>query len=142
MKWLYSLDLSFCSRVTSEAIVNLLEFRRDTLTELRLQNCSHMDITGDPRGGHDSNGSFARDGLAGRALLNALRSGGSHGQLSVIDLRQCGGHRNVNEGYPCGDPFVQGMWALRFKQTVPGFFQRPTRPNHQMYNDLMANLQQ
>lgn len=142
MKWLYSLDLSFCSRVTSDAIVNLLEFRRDTLTELRLQNCSHMDITGDPRGGHDSNGSFARDGLAGRALLNALRSGGSHGQLSVIDLRQCGGHRNVNEGYPCGDPFVQGMWALRFKQTVPGFFQRPTRPNHQMYNDLMANLQQ
>jgi hypothetical protein len=140
MKWLYSLDLSFCSLVTSEAIVNLVELRHDTLTELRLQNCSHLDITTDPRRGH-ANSSVYRDGLAGRAILNSLRSAGIHGQLSVIDLRQCGGHQNVNEGYPCDNLFVQGMLALRFKQTVPGFFQRPTRPNNQMYNDLMANLQ-
>jgi hypothetical protein len=140
MPRLYSLDLSFCSRVTSVAILNLLALRQDTLTELRLQNCSHLDITRDLRHHSEFRGNFSGDGQAGRAILNALRSSGSFSQLSMLDLRNCGGHDQGDQGYPGDDPFVQELAVLRFKQLVPGCFQRATRPNYQMHQNLVDHL--
>lgn len=44
MQNIYSLDLSFCTRISISSIFNLLEIRSDTLSELRLQNCHQLSI--------------------------------------------------------------------------------------------------
>ncbi len=142
MRRLYSLDLSFCSRITSAAIVNLMELRKDTLTELRLQNCPLLDTSSQVSHYSDPNGDLSSHSQAGRAMFNALRSVGSLSHLSILDLRNCGRHRNDNEGFPCDNAFAQGMLTLRFKQVVPDFYRRPTRPDQALYQDLLENCQQ
>ena len=134
---LYSLDLSFCSRVTSASILELLEIRRDTLVELRLQNCSHLDITQDLRHHVEFRGNFSGEGQVGRRILGSLRSSGNGSTLSMLDLRHCGGHHEPSVGYPSEDAFVQGMTSLRFKQVIPGVFQRPTRANAHIMKNLI-----
>jgi hypothetical protein len=126
MQRLHSLDLSFCSRITSAAILDLLVIRQDSLAELRLQSCSHLDITRDLRHHNEFRGNFTGDGSTGRSILNTLRQKGVQSHLSMLDLRNCGGYEG-GQGYPNEDAFVQGMAALRFKQLIPGFFQRQTR---------------
>lgn len=131
---LYSLDLSFCSRVTPASILELLEIRQDTLVELRLQNCSHLDITRDLRHHIEFTGNFSGVGQAGRRILSSLRSCGNGSKLSMLDLRHCGGYDESSGGYPNEDAFVQGVASLRFKQVIPGVFQRPTRAVAHMKN--------
>mmetsp|Transcript_32850 Transcript_32850/g.75631 ORF Transcript_32850/g.75631 Transcript_32850/m.75631 type:complete len:174 (-) Transcript_32850:1808-2329(-) len=115
---IYSLDLSFCTRITAAAILNMFELRQDSLTELRLQNCSQLDITPDRRR-LDFPGILG-DGQAGRTILNALRS--TDTMLSTLDLRSCGGQPSPSIGYRDEDVFVEGMHTLGFRQTLPGFF--------------------
>jgi len=131
MRFLYSLDISFCSRITSSSIVNLLEMRQGSLTELRLQNCRHLDITRDTI----RSGSVLGSGQAGQNIVNALRSSRRPSELTMLDVRNCGGYQR--NGYPGDDPFVQGMVALRFKQVIPGFFQRPSKPNSEIIKNLI-----
>lgn len=125
MQHLFSLDLSFCSRISSRAILNLLEVRQDTLAELRLHSCSHLDVTRDLRHHTEFRGNFSGDGRTGSSILNVLRSNGFRSHLNILDLRNCGGHE-AGKGYPNDDAFVQGMAELKFQQSIPGFFQRPT----------------
>jgi hypothetical protein len=143
MSFLFSLDLSFCSRITSAAIMNLLSIRQDVLHELRLQNCSHLDFS------NEDNISFIdtilspddnRDGNAGRDLIHALRSIGYNSHLSLLDLRSCGGCDNVSNGYHHDDPFVLEMKTLHFHQVIPGFFQRDAKPDSTLYNNLVTHL--
>lgn len=142
MRRLYSLDLSFCSRISAAAIVELLELRHDTLTELRLQNCSQLDISNDPSYHSESNSESQSHGNAGRAILHALHSVGSLSHLSMLDLRNCGKQRSVNDADPCDELFVQGMLMLRFENVVPGFFRRPIRPDQMLYQELLDNSEQ
>jgi hypothetical protein len=130
---LYSLDLSFCTRVTVDALFNLLEVRGKTLAELRIQSCRKLDIARDPNG-------LGGDGSAGRLLLNALRSPGNECCLSVLDLRNCGGQGDLNKGYLDNDPFVQGMVILQFEQKTPGFFARPARWNSEVEHQLVEQF--
>lgn len=130
MRDLYSLDLSFCTRVTASALFNLLEVRGNTLAELRLQSCRKLDITQDTIG-------LGGDGNAGRMILNALLSHGREGCVSVMDLRHCGGHPSASEGYPASEPFVRGMIGLGFEQKVPGYFERPARWNPKVERHLV-----
>ena len=147
---LYSLDLSFCSKVTSQSICNLLELRHETLAELRLQECRQLKIVRDP---DDDNGmppqrnrNQNRGGEDGMAILRSLRSptgilGTAPSNLSMIDLRCCGGHEHIHKIYPESDPFVRGMVALQFRQKTPGFFARPARWNDRMQARLLAQLE-
>jgi hypothetical protein len=129
---LYSLDLSFCTRVTAASIFNLLEIRHDCLSELRLKSCTQLEMARDPYGpqqpqqGGGANTTPTTGGSAGRLILNAVRSHPDH-CLCVLDVRECGGQPNVANAYPENDPFVTGMKNLQFEQQVPGFFSRPAR---------------
>jgi hypothetical protein len=133
MKDLYSLELSFCTRVTAVALCNLLEIRGKTIAELRIQSCRKLDIARDPRG-------LGGDGSAGRMILYALRFPGSESCLSVLDLRHCGGQPDPNQGYSNNDPFVQGMNGLQFEQKAPGYFARPARWNSEVERHLVEQF--
>jgi len=138
MQDLYSLDLSFCTRISNASILNLLEIRSGTLSELRIRNCTQLDIsmTDQSTNGRDGNGS------AGRVILGVLQSNPSENCLCILDVRACGGYANAVESYAEDDPFVQGMKSLHFEQAVPGFFSRPARWNDKVLQRLTRSLPQ
>jgi hypothetical protein len=121
MQDLYSLDLSFCSRISSASILNLLEIRSSTLSELRISNCSQLRISMSDQ----SNTGTGGNANTGRIILNLLQY--SNDALSILDVSRCGGLSNADERYSDDDPFVQGMESLQFKQVAPGFFSRPAQ---------------
>jgi hypothetical protein len=140
MQDLYSLDLSFCTRVTISSIFTLLEIRGNTLAELRLNSCRKLEIARDPHSPPVQRGQY-NGGQAGRQILNALRSHGCSCCLSVLDVRHCGGQSVLNnKGYPPNDPFVQGMANLEFEQKLPGFFARPARWNPEVKRRLIGQI--
>jgi hypothetical protein len=134
---LYTLDLSFCTRVTAASIFHLLEIRHDCLSELRLKSCSKLEIARDPQGppattrggGANNHNNHIAGGSAGRLIVNGIRRyhGACDHCLCVLDVRECGGQPSVTEPYLDNDPFVTGMKNLQFEQRVPGFFSRPAR---------------
>jgi len=130
---LHSLDLSFCSKVTTTGIYRLLEELRNTLIELRLRSCKGLQIGTRNLEGvsrrrirnqlvSDNNGDHS-----GIWILNALRrrphSKIDH-SLSLLDVRGCGGQPGINLPYNAEDTFVKGMSSLNFEQKVPGFFSK------------------
>jgi len=131
---LFSLDLTFCSKVTAIGIYRLLDELRESLVELRLKSCRGLQI-GRPNK-HGDNGrrrmvSRQRNNNysnhAGHWVLNALRRrphSTVHHTLCLLDVRGCGGQPGHNLPYTEEDPFVKGMSALSFRQIVPGFFSR------------------
>jgi len=142
MRSLFSLDLSFCSKLTSQSICTLLELRYETLSELRLQECRQLKIAHDPdndEGNMDRRGGrcVAISSRDGQAILKSLRSPAGRrrfqpginpaeeSNISMLDLRCCGGQPSSQVAFPESDQFVRGMTALQFKQKTPGFFQRP-----------------
>ena len=127
MQNIYSLDLSFCTRISISSIFNLLEIRSDTLSELRLHNCHQLSITTNSQ-------SQTADGSAGRSILAALEA--KDHCLCTLDVRNCG----VPETYQQDEPFVQGMSALHFDQVVPFFFSRPARWNTNVQRRLLRSL--
>jgi hypothetical protein len=126
---LYSLDLSFCTKVTISALVSLLEIRGRSLAELRLQACCQFEIARDPNGPIVRRGAQYDGGYSGRQILAALRSHDRQCCLSVLDVRMCTGQPSMTTGYPDHDPFVREMAKLSFEQNVPGVFVRPARWN-------------
>lgn len=150
---LYSLDLSFCSRVTSRSICALLDARRETLSELRLQECRQLRIANDPSDfddyGNGLRGARQNIALDGQVILKSLRSPGGRLRstnlqqesiLSLLDLRCCGGQPIIEVGYSDKDAFVRGMKALQFEQKAPGFFARPARWNERVQARLLEQL--
>lgn len=138
MQDLYSLDLSFCTHITSASILNLLEIRSSTLSELRMRNCSQLHIS---MSGQSNNNGDGNDN-AGSVILNVLQSSADGNCLCILDVNGCGGHQNTEEKYSDDDPFVQGMEALQFQQVVPGFFSRPARWNENVLLRLSQSLTQ
>jgi hypothetical protein len=134
LKMLYSLDLSFCTKLTVSSICTLLDLRRETLSELRLQECRQLLIARDPEDDVDDNSRRGQQQVLrprpdrdGQSILRSLRSPTS--SLSMLDLRCCGGQRNINVGYLESENFVRGMIRLNFQQKTPGFFARPAQWN-------------
>eukprot|EP00536_Pseudo-nitzschia_multiseries_P002848 jgi/Psemu1/6412/gm1.6412_g len=132
---LFSLDLTFCSKVTATGIYRLLDELRDSLVELRLRSCRGLQIGKSNHGdddrrripGRQDNANYHNH--AGHWVLNALRRR-PHSKidhtLRLLDVRGCGGQPGHNLPYKEGDPFVKGLSALNFTQKVPGFFSRST----------------
>ena len=135
---LYTLDLSFCTKVNASAIVSLLEMRGGSLSELRLQGCRNLTIgnTVDFR----RQLPVAEYGAAGRAIVNALRSHGGSCCLSALDVRDCGGQPQKGAEYKANDMFVIGMAEMSFRQSVPGYFVRPARWNGRIERRLVDQL--
>lgn len=134
LKMLYSLDLSFCTKLTVSSICTLLDLRRETLSELRLQECRQLLIARDPADDVEDDSRRGQQQVLrprpdrdGQSILRSLRSPTS--SLSMLDLRCCGGQRNINVGYLESENFVRGMMRLSFQQKTPGFFARPARWN-------------
>lgn len=131
---LYSLDLSFCTRLTATSIFNLLELRSESLSELRLKHCTQLSIgTTQTTRHYDYHASTTtRAGSDGRLIVNAIRSQPNH-CLSILDLRDCGGQSGSSTAmnhcfyYPETDQTVIGLKALGFEQRAPGLFSRPAR---------------
>mmetsp|Transcript_29158 Transcript_29158/g.29584 ORF Transcript_29158/g.29584 Transcript_29158/m.29584 type:complete len:158 (+) Transcript_29158:892-1365(+) len=126
---LFSLDLTFCSKLTATGIYRLLDELRDSLVELKLKSCRTLQI-----GQHDDNdrrrmiGRQRNNDHAGHWILNALRRRphcNTDHTLCLLDVRECGGQPGTLP-YLDNDPFVKGMLALTFEQRVPGFFRRKT----------------
>ena len=146
MKDLYSLDLTYCTRVTADSVCNLLQVRGDSLAELRLQGCRSLDFAIDPYAPNAASAAAAtagrnrvarhpEGGAAGRSILEAIRSQGDDCCLSVLDAQRCCG--SLDEGYPSDEPFVRGMASLGFEQTA-GFFSRPARWNSSIQRRLVG----
>jgi hypothetical protein len=154
---LFSLDLSFCSRLSAAAIVRLLDWRWETLAELVsvdypflerftvsmtftdtiFDSHHHISLSFQQRlqscnlqlsNIHLDTGRLHSNSHAGRQILYSLRRHGDGCCLSVLDLRPSLGNAVLAEN----DPFVQGMKALSFEQPVQLCFVRPSRWNPQI----------
>jgi hypothetical protein len=134
MNELYSLDLSFCNRITPSSLHDLLRARRDSLAELRLKNCSQLQIV-------SVGGSEEREvANCGSLILDVLRSFPKCA-LSVIDLRDCGSNNRTSEvPYPETDPFVVGVKELGFAQKIQGYFSRAARWDTQIQGRLVKQV--
>ncbi|CAJ1953977.1 unnamed protein product [Cylindrotheca closterium] len=140
---LYTLDLSFCTKLTADSLFHLLNVCRDSLSELRLQNCRQLTIGMQFRDTGTRRGLEKVEGSDGRLLANAIRSHHPKHSLSVLDVRGCGSpdsvYRNIIRAHSeqAGeqrkkpfwdkDPFVIALKGLDFEQKVPGFFSRQPR---------------
>ena len=135
---LYTLDLSFCTKLTVESLFLLLKVRSDSLSELRLQNCRQLTIGMQFRDTGTRRGVEKVQGSDGQLLANAIRSHHPNHCLSVLDVRGCfspnsiyrniiGNHPDMEQPYWQTDPFVMALKELDFEQRVPGFFSRQPR---------------
>lgn len=136
---LYTLDLSFCTKVSPAAIQSLLEIRNESLAELRLQSCRNLSI-GNTRDFRVRRGNEIEAGSTGRIIVNVLQSRGDLCCLSALDVRDCGGQPRDGAAYHGDDPFVRAMSTMDFQQRVPGFFNRPARWNPQIETRLVDQL--
>ena len=135
---LYTLDLSFCTKLSAHAIASLLELRGGSLSELRLQGCYSLTIGGAVD--HRRPPGLDPPGAAGRAIVNALRSHGPSCCLSALDVRDCGGQPPRGTPYPTHDPFFIGMTDMGFRQRVAGYFDRPACWNNYIERRLVHQL--
>ena len=133
---LYTLDLSFCTKLTAGAIVTLLEVRGGSLSELRLQGCHNLTVGNTV----DFRRPVTDHGAAGRAIVHALRSHGGSCCLSALDVRDCGGQPPRGAAYPANDPFCIEMADMGFRQRVPGYFDRPACWNDRIQQRLVDQL--
>jgi len=154
---LYTLDLSFCTKLTADSLFQLLNVRRDSLSELRLQNCRQLTIGMQFRDTGTRRGLEKVEGSDGRLLANAIRSHHPGHCLSVLDVRGCGSpdsiYRNIlrvrsdqpgeqrKQPFWDTDPFVIALKGLAFEQRVPGFFSRQSRwssVQHQLLEQMSS----
>mmetsp|Transcript_29095 Transcript_29095/g.55156 ORF Transcript_29095/g.55156 Transcript_29095/m.55156 type:complete len:577 (+) Transcript_29095:1589-3319(+) len=151
MSGLYSLDVSFCTKLTVVGLTRLLTEKCTSLSELRLYSCRQLDVEGGSLmmmmnnggggggGGRNNNngGNNGHGGVGGgRRFVKALRSLRGRSILSLLDLRECQHH----EPFARDDVFLDGMAGLGFDETLHGLFVRPARWNGEVMRQLVANL--
>ena len=146
MTSLYSLDVSFCTKLSVGGVVRLLTESK-SLAELRLYSCRQLDVEGGGGlpmmngvgGNHGRNGAGA--GNNGRRFVRALKSADMQrelkaGTISFLDLRGCQQH----EPFIRDELFLNGMAALGFAEAMRSLFVRPAGWNKQLKRQLMVNL--
>ena len=140
MTSLYSLDLSFCTRASLDSIIFLLEKTGSFLCELRLYNCSQIDLTLPVEMDSGSITDVPIISIAGARLVEAIRLNSSHGTLCLLDVRGCIGsypnHTRRIQDVSLG----QSMNSFGYNQPLPGFFQRPTQWTRAMKHKFHSYL--
>lgn len=120
---LYSLDVSFCTKLSINAIAKLLQERSDSLAELRLYSCRQLNLEGGNTGAVMPNG---------RRLTQALGSVRESSILSILDLRKCDEESSlVRDG-----AFLRDMSNLCFFEELQGFFRRPAAWSDRVIHQL------
>ncbi|KAL3785885.1 hypothetical protein HJC23_008773 [Cyclotella cryptica] len=131
---LYSLDVSFCTKLTVGGLTKLLCERCDSLSELRIFSCRQLNLEG---GSITSNGGSARIGIGGgRRLARALASVRQNGILSVLDARACDDQASMARD----ETFLQVMSDLGFEEELRGFFRRPALSSEAVRRQLNATF--
>jgi len=128
MTSLYSLDLSFCTLLTLDAIALLIERTSKFLCELRLYNCSQIDLSlpvTEPNTASITDTNLPNMSIAGTRLLDAIQLNGNSGTLYMLDVRGCAG-TYLNHDHR-DRAFSWKMSSLGYRQWTPGFFQRATQ---------------
>ena len=140
MHHISSLDLSFCTRITHQSLVNLLETRYMTLSELRLYSCHQLDMTV-PLLQQQQRNIAQRDESVAQLLLDAIKLHGHDNCLNILDVRGCKSEPRRG-AVPRGDDqvFIRGMAGVKFEQKIPGFFVRPARWNSDVQKRLAQQL--
>lgn len=140
MKALYSLDLSFCSKLTATGLSNLLNLLAIRgLTELRLYNCSQLDLRGIYKLA-DSLEDKVVDGEVKRSTLSLLdvRKGRATGGNNLFNSNESvivdGGRRVVY------NDIRKKMKRMKFEEKLQGFLLRPTKWNNEMRERFIENM--
>jgi len=137
MTGLYSLDVSFCTKLTIGGLAQLVRERCTSLSELRLYSCRQLDVEGGSvMDGGRNNGGNGRGVGGGCRLVQALRSLREVSILSFLDLREC----QQQDPFVRDDLFLNGMAELGFDEALRGLFVRPARWNGEVRRQLVANL--
>ena len=119
---LFSLDASFCTKLTIRGLAQLLTERCTSLAELRLFSCRQLNVE---EGG-------------GRQLAHALHPVREVSTLSFLDLREC----HVEPPFARDELFLSKMSdELGFNETLHGLFVKPAVWNREVKRQLeTANL--
>eukprot|EP01082_Thalassiosira_pseudonana_P008705 g7913.t1 g7913 contig26:552629-555163(+) len=133
MPGLYSLDVSFCTKLTVGGLTRLVTNRCASLSELRLYSCRQLNVDGGPI----ATGGVNRVG-GGRPLAQAIRSVSDDSILSFLDLREC----NVSESFSRDETFLREMADLGFQESLRGLFVRPAVWTERVRIQLVSTLSQ
>ena len=132
MTWLYSLDVSFCTKLTIRGLAQLLQTKCDSLAELRLYSCRQLDLEGRSAVNGGRGGNVGGMVGGGRRLVQALQSVRDQSILSFLDLRECQQH----EPFARDDLFLSGMTELGFSEPMNGIFVKKAQWNSRVMEQL------
>jgi hypothetical protein len=116
---LFSLDVSFCTKLTAGGLTKLLRERSDSLSELRIFSCRQLNLEGASITANAGNVRLSIGG--GRRLAQALAFVGQTSILSVLDARACDDQASMARD----ETFLRNMSDLGFVEELRGFFRRP-----------------
>lgn len=124
MPVLYSLDLSFCTKLTISGVCRLIT-SCTSLSELRLYACRQLNI-----------GNVVSPSHGGRQLARALKN--SDSSVSFLDVRECHSQFELPASRP--ETYSKSMLDLGFDEKLTGIFIRPARWNDRIREQLVSNL--
>jgi hypothetical protein len=133
MPWLYSLDVSFCTKLTLEGLSQLLIERCNSLSELRLYSCRNLNIEATNNGREAGIVPVVSGGLQ---LVRALQSVRNVSVLSFLDLRECQQHDSFSRDATMFKAIVE----LGFRETLHGLFIKQAFWNDEVRKQLATNV--
>ena len=123
LRSIYSLDISFCTRITVRALVELLHFRSKSLFELRLYRCRQLDFRDSVGMRRPVQNMTSATSPTSDSFLKALKKDTC---LSVLDLRQCAPFLS-GKTLAANHSFSRRMKKFGFSENVSGFFTQKPR---------------
>ena len=137
MTGLYTLDVSFCSKLTVKGLAHLLRDRCNSLMELRVYSCRQLNLEGGGSAMNDGNNNRRSGVVGGRQLVQALRAVQPDSTLSFLDLRNC---QTRHEPFARDDVFLNGMIDLGFHEALHGLFIRRIQWNEGVKKQIVRGL--
>ena len=124
MQNLYSLELSYCPKVTAYAVTNLLHLRGENLAELYLHHCRNLHVIRGTSTAPNPHQAYQDETVGLSMISDALRAHGGRCSLSVLDIRCCCGPADDSEPFEDNSRFVDELSFLGFEQKANGYFSR------------------
>ena len=142
MRTLYTLDISFCPKVTISSVCLLLRLRGDTMAELSLRQCHSIYLSLIAAGNRedeqvDAVRSHNEEEMALPCddIVCSLESHGRRCSLSVLDMRYECGITSTRAGELL---IAEDLLSLGFCQGPVGYFHRPAIWNQSVARRLIS----